>query len=364
MEDFKNITFGLYVQNGVLLEMGENIGISYAVDDIIFNIIRKEAENTTAHTYYGFSELLFQISQDGAVESIERILFRILNNEVDSGDIEALKKRNLGKCRRRKLEQVYYRLRAPKSRLTEPVCGRRGNIRLLGNDDIFKWMHSTYCNEKLMCILTGEISKQVVAQSHELFDSYHIRHRIMCKYPCRYAHGYNAGRDYVASRYRDYNTIVSYKIDIAHTDILNLDAIACIIRMGLGYILSNRNAEILSPVIIADCIPEFRIWVMCKQRDSADIVDAVIRCINGCIGIASICDMNLIVDMVYNEYIDIIKNQVELNRFAGWSYLHNIFEEIPMSREAICRHVTMERIATQYEMFFKCGTPQVYMFRS
>ena len=40
MEDFKNITFGLYVQNSVVLEMGENIGISYAVDDIIFNIIR------------------------------------------------------------------------------------------------------------------------------------------------------------------------------------------------------------------------------------------------------------------------------------------------------------------------------------
>lgn len=93
MEGFNDITFGLYVRNGVLLETGENVGISYVVDDIIFNIVEAEAENVTAHTYYGFSELLFQISQDGAVESIERILFRILNNEVDLSGIEALKKR-------------------------------------------------------------------------------------------------------------------------------------------------------------------------------------------------------------------------------------------------------------------------------
>ena len=61
MEGYNDITFGLYVRNGVLLETGENVGISYVVDDIIFNIVEAEAENVTAHTYYGFSELLFQI---------------------------------------------------------------------------------------------------------------------------------------------------------------------------------------------------------------------------------------------------------------------------------------------------------------
>ena len=29
MEGFNDITFGLYVRNGVLLETGENVGISY-----------------------------------------------------------------------------------------------------------------------------------------------------------------------------------------------------------------------------------------------------------------------------------------------------------------------------------------------
>lgn len=364
MEGFNDITFGLYVRNGVLLETGENVGISYVVDDIIFNIVEAEAENVTAHTYYGFSELLFQISQDGAVESIERILFRILNNEVDLSGIEALKKRNLGKCRRRKPEQAYYRLRAPKSRLTEPVCGRRGNVRSLGNNDISSWMDNTYCSEKLLCILTSKISKKVAVQVDKLLNSYNISHRIMCQHPSRYAHEYNVGYDHMTSRYGNYNTIVSYRIDIARADILSLDAIACIIRMGLGDALASRNATILSPVIIADCIPEFRIWVKCRQKDSAVIRDMVIKCINYCIGIADRCSIQTIIDRMHDEYINIISDQVELNKIAGWNCLYNIFDEIPMSREVICRNVTMESIATQYEMFFKYGTPQVYMFRS
>lgn len=167
-----NSVVGLYIQNGVLIEGSHQEGISYLLDDFLYNEICDEfsdlAEEIKTRTYYDFSEFVFVCKRKEINKILDR-LERFINNYhiTDQAYFKRLQKCAIKRCKKHKrrakdiFNQQYYDC----ERLFDGIVGDAHTVAALTVEQLNAWFDLYWKNQAhFLCICNPEMQIELKGQ--------------------------------------------------------------------------------------------------------------------------------------------------------------------------------------------------------
>lgn len=316
--DSRSVLAGIYFPNGVMQENAENLGISYAVDGLLYEMLSDLNFKVSAHTFYGYSEFLLFLPWEKAATALKDAMNILLSPHFSPellADWQAYQATQVKK--RDGFDAAYYPARFPNSRFAKPIPGSAKDTQAHTIVGLAHWHHQFYTEAHLYACITGCVTHELIQQMMPLFSQNDIPsspsqkqwapatpgQAVLCPAPHR-------GK---------LDLVVAYPVEVEPAEIWNWEGVCCAIRTKLEPVLSSVGGVLLGPLLVLDSPPELRIHVQCLAKYAPALSRQIVTAIRHSIEHIDQTEFERIRQNLMEAYGALSRDPVEWNRFLGWN---------------------------------------------
>lgn len=346
-------------------ETPNQLGISYAVDGLLFEIIADRLSSNkhikfTAHTFYGFSEYLIFAPCRCIAAAAETTLQILLNAKFDDRLLfEWQQFKSSQPVSRSDFDTAYYKTRCAKHRLAYPVSGNPQSILGVKLASLTAWYNQFYTADKVHICITGNFTPKIVQQLQFLrpLSTHPLQLPIQTDDPWT---SISSSELNTTLPQENASLVISYPLSSQMTDILNGDALCCLIKRQLSGVLEKFGATLNLPMLILDVLPELRIHVNCHTKYLYILSESIISCIKTCARDIDSTTIDNIGKELMANYKNLYCDPADWNHFVGWNAIMGPWcDPVSLqSKKTFNKHVTLCGIR---QVLHSLGSPMCFV---
>lgn len=314
--DSPSVLAGIYFPNGVMQENAENLGISYAVDGLLYEMLSDLNFEGSAHTFYGYSEFLLFLPREKAVSSLKDAVNILLSPHFPPELLSDWQAYQVTRGNNRDgFDAAYYPARFPNSRFAKPISGSAKDIQAHTIAGLARWHRQFYTEAHLYACITGCVTHEMIQQMMPLFSQNDIpslpKQRTSAApaqaAPCPAPH---RGK---------LDLVVAYPVEVEPAEIWNWEGVCCAIRALLEPVLAPVGGVLRKPLLVLDSPPELRIRVQCLAKYAPALSSKIATVIRHSVEHIDHTEFERIRRELMESYGALSRDPVAWNRFLGWN---------------------------------------------
>lgn len=305
---------GIYYPNGVFCEDRENVGISYVLDHLLYdmlqcNIASYERCRILGHTYYGYSGYQVLCPSDKVDDIVERIDYLLYDDPWSDSNLSAwfeLRKKT-AHATPVPIENRYYSQCLPNEPLAKTISNRMNGVPSW--DKLCEWRTKYIHKNRIACYITGGSYEDISREDGVVFPDTVL--------PVFSPNKITFPKHIPWQRT---NIIYSVPYSLTATNVLVSEAYCEMLRSKIASTINSQGGQFCSVAFYPDYVPELRIHFHIKRMHEWSAVQQVEH------NLADFQDLSskrisVIKRRIYSFYCKMYENPIAWNSFAGYNLM-------------------------------------------